>query len=48
MNQSEQAQEIKEQKIQINNKNEQQEVKADVNSNSKTNISTNNIRENKY
>lgn len=33
--------------MQINNENEQKEVKADVNSNNKTNISTNNIRENK-
>ena len=33
--------------MQINNENEQQEVKADVNSKNKTNISTNNIRENK-
>ena len=33
--------------MQINNENDQQEVKADVNSNNKTNISTNNIRENK-
>ena len=30
--------------MQINNENEQQEVKADVNSNNKTNIITNNIR----